>query len=66
MLGLSELKRTRVYQEAKREGRKEMLELAVLALVDTGLPMGQIIERSRTNETTIEGIFRIVNRIYSV
>lgn len=58
MLGLNELKQTRVYQEAKNEGREEMLEVAVLAFVDMGLPLGQIAERLKTDEATIERILR--------
>lgn len=62
MLGLSELKQTRVYQEAKsegklegrQEGREEMLELAVLALVDSGLPHDQIAQRLHSDVATIK------------
>lgn len=58
MLGLSELKQTRVYQEAKIEGREEMLGLTILALVDTGLPVEQIAERLQSDEVTVERILR--------
>lgn len=58
MLELSELKQTRGYQEAKSEGREEMLGLAILALIDTGLPVEQIAERLQSDEVTVERILR--------
>lgn len=45
MLGISELKQTRVYQEALEEGREELLAAAVPLLLKSGMTVEQIAEQ---------------------
>lgn len=45
MFGLSELKQTRVYQEALEEGREELLAAAVPLLLKSGMTVEQIAEQ---------------------
>ena len=42
MLGISELKQTRVYQEAKEEGKQEEKMATVSRLLDIGLTIEQV------------------------
>ena len=42
MLGLSELRQTRVYQEAREEGRQEGIEQGLEQGIEQGLEQGQL------------------------
>jgi predicted transposase/invertase (TIGR01784 family) len=44
MLGLGDLRRTRVYQEAKQDGRQELTLEAIPRMVDMGLSLQQIAQ----------------------
>jgi predicted transposase YdaD len=57
MLGLSELKQTRVYQEAKAEGQEELLILAVPALIKAGLTVEEIAVQLQVN---VEMVRRVI------
>ena len=58
MLGLDELKQTRFYQEAKEDGREELLFLAVPALLETGMTVEQIAEKLKADVATVERIIQ--------
>ena len=44
MLGLSELKQTRVYQEAQEEKQDEMLRMTVPLLIERGMTVEEIAQ----------------------
>ncbi len=52
MLGLS-LEETRVYQEAKAEGREEVLKAAVPLLLKTGMSIEQIAQQLNVDVETV-------------
>lgn len=62
MLGLSELRQTKVFQEAKAEGAEEerdrLLLLAVPALLEAGLTTEQIAAKLKTDVLTLDRIIR--------
>ena len=61
MLGLDELKQTRFYQEAKEDGREELLALAIPSFLELGLSVEQIAEKLRASVETVERIIRQQN-----
>lgn len=58
MLGLSELKQTRVYQEAEQAGKEEkqaeMLEITVPLLLEKGMTIEEIAQRYNLTVETIQ------------
>jgi len=66
MLGLSELRQTKVFQEAKEEGKQEVTEeerdrilaLAVPGFLEFGLSVEQIADRLQTDVPTIQRIIQ--------
>ncbi|MBW4525024.1 MAG: DUF2887 domain-containing protein [Phormidium tanganyikae FI6-MK23] len=59
MLGLGDLKQTRVYQEAREEGREETLSKMVPKLLKRGMTIEQIAEDL---EMPVETIQRFVSQ----
>jgi predicted transposase YdaD len=56
MLGLSELKQTRVYQEAVAEGKTETTRLFALKLLRIGMSLEQIAEITELSLQKIEAL----------
>jgi predicted transposase/invertase (TIGR01784 family) len=56
MLGLSELKQTRVYQEALEEGKSEATRKFALKLLRTGMSLGQIAEITELSLQQIQAL----------
>lgn len=58
MLGLNELKQTRVYQEAEQEGEEkkqaEMLGITVPLLLEKGMTIEEIAQRYNLSIETIQ------------
>jgi predicted transposase YdaD len=54
MLGLGDLKQTRVYQEAQEEKQAEMLEKMVPLLLESGVTVEQIAERLNLPIETVQ------------
>jgi len=53
MLGLT-LEQTRVYQEAKAEGREEILKVAVPLLLKSGMSVEQIAQQFNVSVESVE------------
>jgi predicted transposase/invertase (TIGR01784 family) len=56
MLGLSELKQTRVYQEALEEGKAETTKLFALKLLRIGMSLEQIAEITELSLQQIQAL----------
>jgi len=56
MLGLSELKQTRVYQEALEEGKTETTKLFALKLLRIGMNLEQIAEVTELSLAQIQAL----------
>jgi hypothetical protein len=54
MLGLT-LEETRVYREAKAEGREEILKAAVPLLLKTGMSIEQIAQQLNVDQSFLDG-----------